>query len=258
MSKNSFTISDGITVIFVTALAYLSVLFYEIGYTGYFSIPKEFIKIDVSNLLITGAVLIGVSYLIFYVLDMLTSLINMKFHNTGISRLFSKHGLLLIIGIFVCLMSDFDIRSSFYFLFIPVLYFTLDATPPLFESEKLGTYNSRLEDWLNIQSKNPTRGMVYSASKNGYGSLMIIGIFSMYLLAFCRVVGLSEAKATTIFPVINKDNVVLRVYGQNALVSKINRGDMILENYFKIVNLEGVSFKIENLADIKVAEVKNK
>ena len=231
-------ISEGIILALSSAGAYLSAFFYEKGYASKFKIPTSLISINLTSVLIFGAIFIGVILAVLPFLNLLLSLILGRTH-PAIQR-----AAIPIILIFVFLLIQIYLfgfsnwKDWFFLLALFVAYSFLQFVFPLITQR-----GKKYVDKLDAQNNADMQLVDTSAlmqRKFGNDSLLIIVVFLIGMVTALSA-GVAEATRQEEFLVTNTtpELVILRIYGDNLICVPFNRATGEIEQSFSIIKNTG-------------------
>ncbi len=247
----------------VTILGYVLAFLYEKGYTSYFKIPPELIKIDLINIL----------RFIFYLLALI----------------FILYGILNACYVFVCSLSSIIqriiLRSAPYFIyFIVGLLISLNTKAwntykwsvalvfviflfdgfilPLITQRGKGTYYQKLayqeekRNKLNIKEPNLLDKIIPPKNILTANKVINVIIILVIILTVSNVIGNAEAERQIEFLVLkNPSNiVVLKIYGDKYICAPFDPNTKTVEKSLYIIDSkkqDGFWFDWKNVGPLK-------
>lgn len=241
-SKTSSGWSHWITVSIILAalpaLGYILAFVYEVEYCRVFNIPREFVMISFTNLIIAIGSILGVS-IILLAIPQTPRLINIVgFDKPGlITQRIIKHSIALLL-VSVLFLRYYEIESHFYFLyFLPLYYILRDFVLPLITQRSLSGYRNKLKAEDEVKAF-PAARIPSFWKKHRYNVIMII-----FTLLVLYTVASLDGKRTAIkqeeflIPSTYPQSVVLKVYGDSLICSNFNRENRTLDGELFFIKL---------------------
>ncbi len=261
--KKMLTIGDGLIAIILSSFVCSLVFAYEHGYCTYFGISASFIRPDATTYLAFAGVVVILSLIFFMVFDALYSfsLIIFKGKEKGPIRRFLTSHWKLTIFLFILAFFDGGSSYSFYWLiFWPLFLYFKDFSmicAMKFVKPKL-SFAEIVEEYYTmvIQDRKEWDPSILDkiTRKNGQIAVVIIMLFICLGVLF-NAIGLYQARSQNFFYVREnpKKEIILRMYGGNAIIARYDDGLKEIYPEFRIIKLEGekYSFKYQNLGLMK-------
>ncbi len=216
--KTTEYLPEGIKILIASAGAYLGAYLYQVGYAGYFGIPREFITVSTPNLLLFGATLTVFVVLIFQVLSMFVTIHDE--HGEVIAKsafglLLKKWGIAALIGLSLWYFSGYGI-DEIWRLWYLIVFVSIDLVLPMFRPN--GTsYDAALRDWiaLDFKPKDAKPNSIFTKPE----TKKLIFFLCLFVLAalYCVAFGRGEARRRSEFGFIGKEAVIARYDDQLVL-----------------------------------------
>lgn len=251
IKKNTVLFNDALLLSVLTSVAYLIAYAYESSYLNYFGIPQDFVSIDIKTIITAGVLVFSFFVLMFQLLDTIATIIQIKFPDGNLSKLFDRFGILFIPSLLLILISDVPILHKFYLIFVPFPLFWFQIIYPLFKIKTYGSYkNAQLAIMTNVT--NDHRGILAKYSIEGLYKYIVIILISIFSIYTAIVFGSLSASNKENFFVDNNDMVLIKVYEEKAILAEINNS--ILTGKLTIKNINELNLskkKYENLSQDK-------
>ncbi|MBH2535246.1 hypothetical protein I5Q27_07240 [Serratia marcescens] len=215
-------LSDGISVLALTSLAYLCTYAYEIGFCLHYGIPRGLIQISVTNMLFFGFTLIA---LFCSIIKPIEDYLNFKGRSTRkddgaykiIKQLSIKYLIFIPIGTLSLLLYPFRWQSFALQSVILAGFLLKDFIAPLFHTH-LDTYKEKLE---YEKENNTNKGIASFIENEGIKNTFVIFMFSIILMVISSLIGGLNAKYSSESITCNEKYRILTIYGDNAIVSEM-------------------------------------
>lgn len=232
------SISEGMIIALSSVVAYLLAFYYEKGYASVFKIPTSLISINLTSVLIFGAVLINI---IIFVLPYANLLLMLTVHrvNPVIQRAINLIIILfLIVMVQIYFFGFSNWKNWSYLLVILVVSLFFQFVFPLI-SQSGKTYVEKLEAQEETE-RQFTDSNVLVQNKFGNNTLWII-VFVFAGIYIALSAGMAEAIKQEEFLVTNTtpELVVLRIYGDNIIGVPFNRITGDVEQSFSVIKNTG-------------------
>jgi hypothetical protein len=238
-------------MLFISVFAYLSVFVYEAGFCGFFGIPRELIRPDVTTFLIDGcwALLVltfiyqlASAYYIGYEL-----ILGSKARKRPYWRLVFSYAPPLAIAFTIILLSNFRSFPGYIMLAITAVIFACDIILPLklMKIHKIGWCVPCFGCFLSIcqEHKSDTDNLVFPFEKEmerkGYGRHLELFLLLLCVTYVFFILGQYTAQHTDTFLCrdMPRKEVVLRVYGTTAITARRDDSGKVYPE-FRIIKLE--------------------
>lgn len=248
-------LTDGIQVIFLTLLAYVSVGAFEVGYIKFYQIPTQLMTVDISTLIVSGLTLLSYTLVIFMLLHSVSALIALKIKTNKNLKLIMVYVSQLLFTLTLFAIFKFSVFAIPIFAYSLAL-FILNVVYPLFFMERVGCWDDRLTHWNDVQNESPDRGLLpllmQSRISNFFTPLFLICTLCVIPSG---VLGYYSASQTETYPVMKSDKVVLKIYGNNAITARLIEGNKFEPN-FKIIDIKSSTFKMVNTGKLSIIDIK--
>ena len=214
-------LSDGITVLALTSLAYLCTYAYEIGFCLHYGIPRELIQISISNILFFGFSLIA---LFCALISPIEDFLNIRrkteknTENAVIKKLKIKYSIISLLFFLPLFVFPFRWLHFILTLSFLTLFILEDFVSPLFHTH-LTTYKEKIE----FEHNNKTKKSISTFIENKeIRNIFVMCMLSIILMMLSSMIGGLNAKFSSEHTTCNETLTVFTVYGDNVIVSNQN------------------------------------
>lgn len=236
--KKSSRISEGIVLALASAGAYLFAFYYEKGFASVFKIPTSLISVNLSSVLLFGAIFIGVIMAILPAINLILSITIGQTHPTIQRAVIPVIIFLAFLLIQIYLFGLANWKNWIYIFVMLIMLLFFQFVFPLI-TQKGKTYIAKLE-----AQENTDRQVIdtYDLLQRKFGNeaLHLIFIFLAGLVVAMNA-GISEAIRQDEFLVTNTtpELVVLRVYSENLIGVPFDRTTGEIEQSFHVIKNSG-------------------
>lgn len=252
-------ISEGITLMLISAGAYLFAYSYELGFALYFNIPKVFIRVSMDTILVYGSAFLGVMMSMLIFTNIVPILYPKNIH-PEIAKFLAILMFFAITVLFYAVIFDF---SNFAYwkplvhlsVFFTLIFAFLTFVFPLITRRKTKGYLAKLEAQGDFDRKYNSEhvGGVYNYIAHLFGEKVLVVLVALFLgLLLSKSIGLAEAVKQDEFLVTNTspEMIVLRVYDGNLICAYFDRKTKEMESSFVVLNLADNADLVLRLEDI--------
>lgn len=231
-------ISEGIILALASAGAYLFAFYYEKGYASAFKIPTSLIAVNLTSVLIFGAIFISIILAVLPYANLLMSLTIGRTHPAIQRAAIPVIIVFVFLSIQIYVFGFSNWKNWLYILALLIVLLFLQFVFPLI-AQRGRTYVKKLE-----AQEDTERQFVDSYAllqrKFGNESLLIILLF-LVGLSTALSAGTAEAIRQEEFLVTNTkpELVVLRIYGDNLICVPFNRATGEIEQSFSVIKNTG-------------------
>jgi hypothetical protein len=254
-------VTEGIIIAGAPVVAYSLRYSYEVGFVSRFSIPSEFITIDLAKILpLTVVILGGIGIAI-----LLTSLYRIIL---GFIKniIFRKMMTLLIWVIVLCPVVFISLIRNEIIASIPALFLFLSMAfiefvrPLLTQKEKIG-YLAKLGAAASMVQF--LTGPLYYYLGQRVTKICLVCLGSAYLMGIVSLYGALTSMSQDEFPVVkgSQEMVVLRKYGDQLICVPFDRATKTVEKRFTVLNLgvePTIEFVTEKIGPLRLEKELNK
>lgn len=249
-------ISEGIILALSSAGAYLFAFYYEKGYASVFKIPTSLISINLTSVLIFGAIFIGVILAVLPYANFLLSITVGRTHPAIQRAIIPVILVFIFLAIQIYLFGFSNWQNWIVVLVIFVILLFLQFVFPLL-TQRGKTYAEKLE-----AQENTDRQVVdtYALIQRRFGneSLLII-LFFLGGMFTSLSAGMAEAIRQEEFLVTNTtpELVVLRIYGDNLICVPFDRKTGEIEQSFSVIKNTGETglvLRLEKLGQLHLVK----
>jgi hypothetical protein len=230
-------LSEATIIAVASASAYYFSYTYEKAFLSYFSIPQQFITIDITTILSFGAIIFGALILIFPALNMFTIILS-RTKNEYLGRLVRPYWIFL-----------FLILAHFYFfglekwtllityLVVCLIFAFFDFIFPLITQRGMKTYTEKLHAQEEIESQFKSLPQEVSIKYGRDTALLVMLLIMGYLIS--SNAGLAEAMRQKSFLFTNTQPqlVVLRIYSNRLICAQYDDVNNEILQQFSIIEL---------------------
>lgn len=238
--------TDGVTILLITAGAYVGAYVYEFSYMSFFGVPPEMIEVSASTLVATGGWLVILSVVAAQLLHAVWNIDRMGFFQptNGWGLFVKKWGMVIAVwalGFWLFRHSWLSYLNLALFLVLPIA----DLVVPIFARTPGQTYNQRLASWLNEpDNPKPDQLTIFKKGMSVFilNTLMWIALFS----GACSLLGRLLAKTTNEFGFVeaHSENVILRKYGDRYLLARYDWDRRIFLRQFRLLPVEEIKVPV--------------
>jgi hypothetical protein len=249
-------ISEGIILALLSAGAYLFAFYYEKGYASAFKIPTSLININLTSVLVLGAIFIGVILAVLPYANFLLSITMGRTHPAIQRATIPVILVFVFLAIQIYLFGFSSWKNWIVILAVFVFFLFLQFVLPLL-TQRGKTYAKKLE-----MQEDTDRQVVdtYALIQRKFGneSLLIILLFLGGMLTASSA-GMAEAIRQEEFLVTNTapELVVLRIYGDNLICAPFDRKTGEIEQSFSVIKNTGETglvLRLEKLGQLQLAK----
>lgn len=251
-------ITEGVLLLLATATAYAACYCYELGYTGYYGIPREFIYITIQSILFCFGIIMVFVVFAFQMFWMVAEWSKLEFLWGDVRvrpyvRLVKKHSLGLVIYGSIFWLVGFNLMNLVFGFVYVILPISLDLVGTLVNRGNL-SFGESLESWLEI--KTPQMRGILNERK-----IMNFYMLSMLLLtplAVFMLFGRAYAMGRTSFPFLEETReVVLTRYGDALVVGAFDVATGKLLPEFRLLQVGELKQKliVRRTGKISVTEI---
>jgi len=213
----------------VSGWVYLAAFLRELGYASHFSIPLEFIRIDLANLLTLGGaalvLVVAVVGTLHFIVLLKDTYLELKGPECWLD-FFNRHMPFAVVALIAWGVAGGHSKDIFQFFLFP-LVIVLSEVGTLFlfwrfARPKLDSFRSALEA-LNRSLKEKPMPSVVSAlvpkERSALFTVILLAVFTLYL---AYLSGIGEARRKRVYHVTEQREVLLRTYGDRLLLGELS------------------------------------
>jgi len=216
-------LTKGLTISILPCIAYFLEFKYEEGFCMTFGIPNYFIKPDITTVLIFASAIVGISFMLMWLIESCISLSE----NPQKEQAPFLHFLRLYAPVIMIILLFFSIYRNHHREWMPIGIFILIFTILDF----IGAFGEDKSKPLLSRLRGPayfflTPGTILSKVRVRFG----VGVFVLFLVIYlgstiCRSLGNAEAleQRTFLIPTSQPDMIVVRVYGDRAICCQLDK-----------------------------------
>lgn len=230
------------TIIFISPiLAYLCAFLYEAGFLNYFGIPIEFIRVELTTIVVTAGVVLSVILISYFLANLGIIFLHPLLREYKLSNKLQNIIMFSLtfvgIGVFVFTFSVTSAMSYCAGAITSLIIFTILSYK--------GCLNTKAE--CDENKRNIRRKL----------AILLLSFFSLFI--FWKG-GFNEAHIRGAFVVIktSPEKVVLRIYGDRLICASFDRVTKKIQRDFTIINLTkdfSSDFNYENMGPLRIVDL---
>ncbi|MBL0598251.1 MULTISPECIES: hypothetical protein [Aeromonas] len=269
-STNIIFSNEAIAGLVITAMSYLVAYIFERSYLSYFEVPEGLLQVEVKSIILACLSIVGLTGLVYQVLDLVTTVINDKYADKPIAKVFDSYGVIFIPAVILCLLIDAEWYKKVFFLTIPFMNMWFQIIMPFFEIKNYGSYSdaqSKVIEWSRGYGGLTQRYKVF-----GEASIGRVVLICFYLAVAAHAAGNVSASNQKEYFSDELGRVLIRAYSGNAIMAYSNENKLTgmfvltpinglklkkIESEKNIFNKEGVDSKMYGLFDRVFNLIKN-
>lgn len=258
MENPSKTISEGIVLVFLSAVSYAGAYLYEFGYAGHFGIPKEYVYVDTRGLIVFFVIFLSVLTVVCQLLNFI-QLAREGDSESPIRKLLKKHAAWFGIPLIFAFLAAAPLHEWINIFLLPIIILAGDVVGPFILRKRMGGFKAALDDWMKdggTPVPMPINGKLIQTSWKGTVSL----VYLMLLLLFiANAMGAGEARRKTDFLFSGNENkIVLRRYGTDWLFAEYDPVAQKIEPNFSLVDFtkEKTELKLIKISAVEKVEAR--
>jgi hypothetical protein len=254
--RNIFKPSEGLMLAALTASGYLFAFYYEKGFAGYFRIPASFINVSLSNILIFGSAFVGFLIFMFFIINYGIMLFPWHLNPVLQSRMYSLFALIIVDIAFIYFFGIANIQQWIIPVISTLIIGAIEFGLPLITQRGQRSYIDKLAA-QDVTDKQHVTGLEFLARRVG----IVPHLFLLYILigvASSESMGNGEALKQTEYLVTNNNEVVLRIYGDTAIIAPFDRTTKEVNTTFTLIKLatdSNAQFSLEKLGTLHPQDV---
>ncbi|TVT27377.1 hypothetical protein FO441_10065 [Salinicoccus cyprini] len=234
-------IDTGLLIVILTAISYFIAYSYETAYLSYFGF-SEFSVLSVSITSLVTSLGTMVIIIIFLTLSFIGFKANIKFINSPIFKLLSKFSLFF----FLILLSSLFFKFQYLYVFLSltlILLIRIYGYPYYKYKETKGYMNKIKKNIKDIESRSQDNiGNIYlSWNSSIIGKLITIVLIFIFAFSISNILGYYAGLSKEKFYITEIDNrelVVFKIYGDNAVVAPFNTETAEYSNSIIVMNIK--------------------
>ncbi|WP_421311126.1 hypothetical protein [Aeromonas sp. 603757] len=269
-STNIIFSNEAIAGLVITAISYLVAYIFERSYLSYFEVPEGLLQVEVKSIILACLSILGLTGLVYQVLDLVTTVINDKYADKPIAKIFDSYGVIFIPAVILCLFIDAEWYKKVFFLTIPFMNMWFQIIMPFFEIKNYGSYSdaqSKVIEWSRGYGGLTQRYKVF-----GEVSIGRVVLICFYLAVAAHAAGNVSASNQKEYFSDELGRVLIRAYSGNAIMAYSNENKLTgmfvltpinglklkkIESEQNILNKEGIDSKMYGLFDRVFNLIKN-
>jgi len=248
-------LSETVVLAISSAAAYFFAFKYESAYIGYFGAPEELASVDLKTVIGMAASLFALLIFIFPIVNLVLTLVPTS---SRVARyILLKWGWpLLMLAIFIVSVGINEWREWLLLVAFLTVWVALDFAPALFTRRKSGSYWQRLVALEEEESEKVKGSIMMDFARKLEAKVWVLMLLLLTAWMITPWLGKLSARTKQEFLVIKgkPEQVVIRVYGNNALVASLVRKEQRTLKVFRVLNLEansGLPFALEEIGPLK-------
>jgi len=245
MSHPSGYIPEGVKVLIASASAYLGAYLYQIGYAGYFGLPREIVTVSLPNLLLFGATIVVVVILSYQFLSLFITIHDEHgevIKKSVVGMVLKKWGIASAIGLSLWLFSGYQLEDVWGFWYL-ILFVSLDFIVPIFRSKET-SYAEALREWIALSfapKQNNEKSFISSPQAKRIFFLLVLFILAS---TYCLALGRGEARRRKEFGFIGEEAIVAR-YDDQLVMCRFDSGSGQFTRNFRLLDLKEATNNVE-------------
>lgn len=285
--RGGWWILGGVIIAAVPALGYSLAFAYEAGLCSEFAIPWELIKLELPHVFIASASVLVIFSGLFWITNMFLMLVQPKPYGPIWRSLISLSPVLVICLACILIYRGLWQNYAWVLAFAAFLVFMEFVFPILtYEARRhvpkmlVGQRDTETQTTISppVKSRKTTYREMLEAQEVHEAQIktvfnymsprllkeVLFSLFIVFLLVFVAFnVGRMHAISETeyLVPSTHEDSVVMRIYGDNAICTKVARetGE-VHENFFviNISNAPSTVFRLEKIGPLKLSKTQEK
>jgi len=238
-------ISEGITLLLLSAAAYVGAYLYESSYLSAFGVPLQLVEVSTLTLVSVGASLTALVVLLAQFLGMLADADKMGLfsESSGWSRYLKKWGIFWILTVVTIVLFR---RDWLGWLALGLWMFVAgaDLIAPLTLKKKDESFSSSLSRWLKDSSPSEEKRS-FTADPGWKKFYETVGLVAVFTLG-CTFAGAIVGRTERSFGFVDKfeENVILRRNGDRYLLVKYDWDRREFVRQFRIVGVSEIDHNI--------------
>ena len=238
-TRSSFFTNEAILGLAVTAISYLVAYNFEKSYLSYFEVPGDLVQVEVKSIIVAGLSVLGLTGLVYQALDLITTVINSKYADKPLAKVFDSHGLIFVPSLILCFFVDAPWYQKLFFLTVPFVNMWIQLIMPLFEIKNYGSYSEAQREVIEFTQK--TSGLVQRYKVLGNASFWRLALISVYLIIAGQAAGYTVASNQKDFYTDESERVLIRTYSENAIMAYLDGNG--LTGVFVVTSLDDLKLK---------------
>lgn len=259
-NKISSFLTEGVLIALASAFVYLITYAYEAGYCSHFDIPRTFISLNITTILVAaasvGTVIFSSMHLLGFSVPLLKAGVNPSEKQEPFRMLFLLNGMFLIAGIFLLKSYDFSWQGFWIFLATVFFFNLVQFGPGLVAHRKKESLGERFKA-IN-QDRDVFDIWEFLIEKLGRDKLIFIFWLAMsFMVAY--FIGNGEANRQKEFLTLKapESYVLLRNYGDLIIAAPIDRNKRLVEKEFLMLrasSIDSLELVLERIGPLEAAQ----
>lgn len=238
-NNKSKLLNDGMIIGLATILSYFLVFVYESSYLRYFNISSEFVSVSLEKFIIFIISISGFFLLLYLMIDLILFFIPKKENFVG-RRIFTFIVIQTIIFLPILYINNFSIKWWGYSILGLIIYALFYFGFPLIHRNKKG-YKDKLIEQQKIENYPSLLDRAGGLFGNKGGLFIVIFIYLIYISYILGSYNAKEQKEFIVASIDNNNFAVIREYGDNIILLKINQENKVFYNTFYIKDRDELS-----------------
>lgn len=246
-NNKSFFSNEAILGVAATAISYLVAYNFEKSYLSYFEVPGGLVQVEIKSIIVAGLSVLGITCVIYQILDFITLIINDKYADKPMAKVFDSYGVIFIPSVILCLFIDLEWYMKIFALTVPFTNMWIQVLMPLFEIKKYGSYSDAQREVVECTQDN--NALISRYKVLGNTSFWRLALIGMYLIIASQAAGYTAASNQTEFFIDESERVLVRAYSVNAIMAHSKNSN--LTGTFVVTSLENLKLKkLESELDV--------
>lgn len=222
----------------IPVIGYSLAFAYESQYCKFFGIPREFIVIDWTSLIIAIGSFIGYFVLVLATLwaPMLLNLLGIRIPGLITRRIFRHAAVILYISLLVVRYHSTN-RFMLFLFIIPAYFMFFDFIWPLITQRKIHAYRKKLVKQDKLDSKKSFTLPDFLSKYMPTIILIAVALSLLYVVAFFEGKRAAAIKEEFLIPSTYSQSVVLKTYRDYLICAQLNSDNKSIETEYFFIKL---------------------